>query len=137
MGPGISGRIAHTKDLALAMLRLNPSTLSIAFGQQLLVDAAHLKPTFETTLLPLISKRSLDPTLQRSNSGSIGLGSALSLFLASQKRAPKLIAEVGTYIGNSAAAMGCGAGLNGQAVQLDHLRHASLHPTALCRPLAA
>ena len=63
-------------------------------------------------------KRLLDPTLQRSNSGSIGLGSALCLFLASQKRAPKLIAEVGTYIGNSAAAMGCGAGLNGQAVQL-------------------
>ena len=100
------------------MLRLNPSTLSIAFGQQLLDGSAHLKPTFETTLLPLISKRSLDPTLQRSNSGSIGLGSALSLFLASQKRVPKLIAEVGTYIGNSAAAMGCGAGLNGQAVQL-------------------
>ena len=100
------------------MLRLNPSTLSLAFGQQLLDGAAHLKPTFETTLLPLISKRLLDPTLQRSNSGSIGLGSALSLFLASQKRAPKLIAEVGTYIGNSSAAMGFGAALSGQAVQL-------------------
>ena len=100
------------------MLRLNPSTLSNAFGQQLIDDAGHLRATFENTLLPLISQRLLDPALQRSNSGSIALGSALSLFLASQKRAPKLIAEVGTYIGNSAAAIGCGAGMNGQAIQL-------------------
>ena len=100
------------------MLRLNPSTLSQAFGQQLLDTGAHLRPVFEQTLLPLISARLLDPSLQRSNSGSIGLGSALSLFLASHRRAPKLVAEVGTYIGNSAAAMGCGAGLAQQAVQL-------------------
>jgi len=100
------------------MLRLNPSTLSIAFGQQLLVGAAHLKPIFESQLLPIISQRFLDPTLQRTNSGSIGIGSALSLFLATHKRAPKLIAEVGTYIGNSAAAIGFGAGLTGEAVQL-------------------
>ena len=100
------------------MLRLNPSTLSQAFGQQLLEGGAHLKPVFEQTLLPLISSRLLDPSLQRSNSGSIGFGSALSLFLASHRRAPKLVAEVGTYIGNSAAAMGCGAGLARQTVQL-------------------
>ena len=100
------------------MLRLNPSTLSQAFGQQLLEGGAHLRPAFEQTLLPLISARLLDPNLQRSNSGSIGLGSALSLFLASHRRAPKLVAEVGTYIGNSAAAMGCGAGMAQQAVQL-------------------
>ena len=100
------------------MLRLNPSTLSQAFGQQLLESGAHLKPVFEQTLLPLISSRLLDPSLQRSNSGSIGFGSALSLFLASHRRAPKIVAEVGTYIGNSAAAMGFGAGLAQQAVQL-------------------
>ena len=100
------------------MLRLNPSTLSQAFGQQLLDTGAHLKPVFEQTLLPVISARLLDPSLQRSNSGSIGLGSALSLFLASHRRAPKLIAEVGTYIGNSAAAMGCGAGLAQETLQL-------------------
>ena len=46
------------------------------------------------------------------------MGSALSLFLTSYKRAPKLIAEVGTYIGSSAAALGYGAGLNQNAVQL-------------------
>ncbi len=100
------------------MLRLNASSLSRAFGQQLLDEGAHLKPVFEQQLLPVISARLLDPSLQRSNSGSIGLGSALSLFLASHRRAPKLIAEVGTYIGNSAAAMGCGAGVAQQAVQL-------------------
>ena len=100
------------------MLRLNPSTLSQAFCQQLLEGGAHLKPVFEQTLLPLISSRLLDPSLQRSNSGSIGFGSALSLFLASHRRAPKIVAEVGTYIGNSAAAMGFGAGLAQQAVQL-------------------
>ena len=55
-----------------ALLRLNPSTLSQAFGQQLLEGGAHLKPAFEQTLLPLISSRLLDPSLQRSNSGSIG-----------------------------------------------------------------
>lgn len=100
------------------MLRLNPSTLSQAFGQQLLCDQAHLKPKFESELLPVIYSRLQDPDLQRTNSGSIGIGSALSLFLASKKRTPKLIAEVGTYIGNSAAAMGFGAALSGQAVQL-------------------
>ena len=99
------------------MLRLNPSTLSQAFGQQLLDDGAHLKPVFEQKLLPLIGARLLDSNLQRSNSGSIGLGSALSLFLAAHRKAPKLIAEVGTYIGNSAAAIGCGAGLGQQAIQ--------------------
>lgn len=100
------------------MLRLNPSTLSAAFGQQLLEGATHIKPKFESELLPLISSRLLDLSLQRANSGSIGIGSALSLVLATQKRAPKLIAEVGTYIGNSAAAMGFGTALSGQAVQL-------------------
>ena len=100
------------------MLRLNPSTLSIAFGQQLLVDTTHLKTIFEMSLIPIITQRLLDPTLQRSNSGSIGLGSALSLFLVSYRRAPKLVAEVGTYIGNSAAAMACGAGMAQQAVQM-------------------
>lgn len=100
------------------MLRLNPSTLSTALGQQLLDGAAHIKPRFEAELLPLIFSRLLDPTLQRINSGSIGIGSALSLVMAAQKKAPKLIAEVGTYIGNSAAAMGFGAALSGQAVQL-------------------
>ena len=101
-----------------ALLRLNPSTLSQAFGQQLIDRGTHLKPHFEKTLWPLISERLLDPSLQRSNSGSINLGSALSLFLASHRKAPKLVAEVGTYIGNSAAAMGCGAGIAQQAVQL-------------------
>ena len=64
------------------VLRLNPSTLSRALGQQLLESAAHLRPTFESVLLPLITQRLLDRTLQRANSGSIGLGSALTLFLA-------------------------------------------------------
>ena len=100
------------------MLRLNPSTLSTAFGQQLLEGAAHIRPRFESELLPLIYSRLLDPTLQRANSGSIGIGGALSLSLATYKKIPKLIAEVGTYIGNSAAAMGFGAALSGQAVQL-------------------
>ena len=100
------------------MLRLNPSVLSQAFGQQLIEHAAHLKPVFEQTLQPLISSRLLDLSLQRSNSGSIRLGSALSLFLASYRKAPRLVAEVGTYIGNSAAAIGCGAGLTQQSVQL-------------------
>lgn len=81
-------------------------------------NGAHLRPVFEQTLQPLINARLLDPSLQRPNSGSIRLGSALSLFLASYRKAPTLVAEVGTYIGNSAAAIGCGAGLTQQAIQL-------------------
>jgi hypothetical protein len=86
----------------------------------LLESAAHLRPTFESVLLPLITQRLLDHALQlqRANSGSIGLGSALTLFHAAHQRAPRPIAEVGTYIGNSAAAMGLGAGTAGQALQL-------------------
>lgn len=107
------------------MLRLNPCTLSAALGQQLLLDASHLRPSFEQLLLPVITGRLLDRSLQRANSGSIGLGSALTLFLIAHKRSPRLIAEVGTYIGNSAAAMACGAGLAGQPV---HLVTCDLHP---------
>ena len=54
------------QSIQIAVLRLNPSTLSHAFGQQLLDEGAHLKPVFEQTLLPLISTRLLDPSLQRS-----------------------------------------------------------------------
>lgn len=99
------------------MLRLNPPSLSAVLGRQLL-EAAYLRPVFEQQLLPTLEARLLDPSLQRPTSGSIGLGSALTLFLAAQKRSPKIIGEVGTYIGNSAAAMALGAGLTGQAVQL-------------------
>ncbi|MCP9890252.1 class I SAM-dependent methyltransferase [Cyanobium sp. Aljojuca 7D2] len=106
------------------MLRLNPCTLSAALGRQLLLDASHLRPSFEQ-LLPVFAGRLLDRSLQRANSGSIGLGSALTLFLVSHKRSPRLIAEVGTYIGNSSAAMACGAGLAGQPV---HLVTCDLHP---------
>jgi hypothetical protein len=117
------------------MLRLNPPTLSRALGQQLLESAAHLRPTFESALLPLVAQRLLDRTLQRANSGSIGLGSVLTLFLAAHQRAPRLIAEVGTYIGNSAAAMGLGAGTAGQALQLVTC---DLHPcTQMFQALAA
>jgi len=100
------------------MLRLNASILSGALGRQLLLEAAHLRPIFEDQLIPLIGARLLDPSLQRANSGSISLGTALSLFLTSFKRAPRLIAEVGTYIGNSSAAMAVGAGVAGQTIEL-------------------
>ena len=80
------------------MLRLNPTTLSQAFGQQLIDEGAYLRPSFENKLLPVICDRLNDPTLQRADSGSIGVGSALSLFLASAKRKPNLIVEVGTCL---------------------------------------
>ena len=70
----------------MTMLRLNPTTLSRAFGQQLIDEGAHLRPSFENELLPVICDRLIDPTLQREDSGSIGVGSALSLFLAAAKR---------------------------------------------------
>jgi len=102
----------------MTMLRLNPTTLSRAFGQQLIDEGAYLRPSFENELLPVICDRLNDPTLQRADSGSIGVGSALSLFLAAAKRKPKLIVEVGTYIGTSAACMGFGAAMSGDPVQL-------------------
>lgn len=100
------------------MLRLSPSMLSLALGRQLIADGGHLRYIFEQQLAPLISSRLLDMSLQRSSSGSIGLGGALTLFLAAYKRAPSLIAEVGTYIGNSAASMALGSGLTGNSFQL-------------------
>ncbi len=100
------------------MLRLNPATLSRALGQQFLDRGAHLRVHFETTLLPLIGKRLLDKTLQRSNSGSISAGSALTLFLMAQAKSPQIIVEVGTYIGNSAASIAFGSGLNGTSVEV-------------------
>ena len=81
----------------MTMLRLNPTTLSQAFGQQLIDEGAYLRPSFENKLLPVICDRLNDPTLQRADSGSIGVGSALSLFLAAAKRKPKFIVEVGNY----------------------------------------
>ena len=61
----------------MTMLRLNPTTLSRAFGQQLIDEGAYLRPSFENELLPVICDRLNDPTLQRADSGSIGVGSAL------------------------------------------------------------
>ena len=107
----------HFKQLDL-MLRLNPSSLSYILGNQLIMENAHLRHIFSNQLLMLIRNRLLDQTLHRSNSGSISLGSALSLFLIANKRTPSLIAEVGTYIGNSAASMGLGAALNGEPIHL-------------------
>ncbi len=102
----------------MTMLRLNPTTLSRAFGQQLIDEGAYLRPSFENKLLPVVCDRLNDPSLQRADSGSIGVGSALSLFLAAAKRKPNLIVEVGTYIGTSAACMGFGASMSGNPVQL-------------------
>ena len=100
------------------MLRLNPSTLSRALGQQLIERGSHLKANFESELLPVIGKRLLDRRLQRENSGSICIGSALTLYLVAQSCSPKLIVEVGAYIGNSAASLAYGAGLNGNPIEL-------------------
>ena len=108
----------RTNSTKHTMLRLNPTTLSQSFGQQLIGEGAYLRPSFENKLLPVICDRLNDPTLQRADSGSIGVGSALSLFLAAAKRKPKLIVEVGTYIGTSAACMGFGASMSGSPVQL-------------------
>jgi len=114
------------------VLRLNPSALSAALGKQLLVDAAHLRPIFEEQLIPLFTRRLLDHSLQRTDSGSIGLGSALTLFLTAHKLEPRIIAEVGTYIGNSAASIALGAGLSGKPVQLITC---DIHP-CIKKPLA-
>lgn len=98
------------------MLRLNPSSLSNALGRQLLTDHAYLRHLFEKNLIPLIAHRYLDKSLQRINSGSITVGSALSLFLLAHKSNPVNIAEVGTYIGTSSAAIAYGATLTGNDI---------------------
>ena len=46
----------------MTMLRLNPTTLSRAFGQQLIDEGAYLRPSFENELLPVICNRLNDPT---------------------------------------------------------------------------
>ena len=81
------------------------------------------------SLIPVITQRLLDPTLQRSNSGSIGLGSALSLFsLLSQGTKT----GCGSWHLHRQQCRCHGAGMAQQAAD-DYLRHASLHPTTLCR----
>ena len=102
----------------MLMLRLNPSALSRALGLQLIERGSHLKANFESELLPVLGKRLLDKSLQRENSGSICFGSALTLYLVAQSCSPRLIVEVGAYIGNSAASLAYGAGLNGNPVEL-------------------
>lgn len=94
------------------MLRLSSRDLSEAFGSNLLSEYEHLRGYFWDTLVPIISARCLDKTLQRDGSGSIKLASALTLFLVATCKSPEVIAEVGTYIGNSSLAMGAGAGIN-------------------------
>ena len=100
------------------MLSLNPPTLSAALGGQLLEGLHYLRGDFAGTLLPLIHRRYDMRSLQRINSGSICVAGALTLFLVAYKRAPQIIAVVGTHIGNSAASLALGAGLSGQAVKL-------------------
>ena len=100
------------------MLTLTPWILSQALGHQLIQGGQPVRGIFENSLQPLIIKRLLEPTLQRQTAGSISLGGALSLFLAAYRRAPRRIAEVGTYIGNSAASLACGAAVHQQPIHL-------------------
>ena len=46
----------------MTMLRLNPTTLSRAFGQQLIDEGAYLRPSFENELLPVICNRPVSYT---------------------------------------------------------------------------
>ncbi len=93
----------------MTLLRLNSFNASKLFGEQLLTELFYLKPDFDERLLPLLTSRLADKTLQREDSGSIGLGSAITLYLLAAKAAPRCIAEIGTYIGCSTAALALGA----------------------------
>ena len=71
--------------------------LSQGFEQQLIERETQLKPIFKKTLQLLISSRLLNPKLQENNFGSSHLGRALSLILASYRKAPKLVTEVRSF----------------------------------------
>ena len=100
------------------MLRLNPSILSTVLSDQLLIEYAHLRELFNQKLLPLYSERVLNSNLQREKTGTIEIGSFISLFLTAYRRNPQCIVEVGTNSGNSALSMGVGASLHKKEIQL-------------------
>ena len=100
------------------MLRLTPYNLSYIFSEQLLQESSHLSTYFKNKFIPLYDQRLLCKEFQREGSGSIGIGSALCLFLVSYKIKPKNIIEVGTYIGNSALAMALGASMHDKEVKV-------------------
>ncbi len=100
------------------MLRLNSYNASKALGEQMLTEMFHLKSDFDLTLLPVLKARLEDRSIQRDESGSISLGSAITLFLLAAKVAPQSIAEIGTYIGCSTAALAFGASKSQQSVRI-------------------
>lgn len=81
-------------------------------------DCFHLRPLFFDSLLPIYTSRVLDMNSQREDSGTISMGSLLSLFLTSYKWQPTYIVEVGTYIGNSILSIAFGASLNNKKIDL-------------------
>ncbi len=100
------------------VLRLTPSALSSTLSNQLLRESAHLRSLFFETLLPIYTSRVLDKNLQREDSGTISVGSLLSLFLTSYTWKPTYIVEVGTYIGNSISSIAFGASLHNRKLDI-------------------
>jgi len=100
------------------MLKLTPSALSQIFWQQTREKNIHLRARFTDQLLPLLGSRLSNNNLLREGVGSIGYADALSLFLISYLAAPRNIAEVGTYIGNSSTAIAYGACISGNLIHL-------------------
>lgn len=94
------------------MLKLTPSSLGDIYWRQVRDDCLHLRTQFTDTLVPLIGERLSSNQFTRKGVGTIEFGDALSLFLLSYRHSPKYIAEIGTYLGNSSAAIAHGASIN-------------------------
>lgn len=101
------------------LLRMNAHKASVLLGEQLFEDYYFLKDDILDVILSIYADRHKRKDLLRSNSGSITIGAAVSLALFAIAAAPRNVAEVGTYIGCSTAAIGLGGAVAGSLESID------------------
>lgn len=91
------------------MLNLNPYWTSRFLAQQLF-QGNHEIPLILPKLISLVDSRWSEESVVRDSGGSVGVGTAMCLYLMARRLSPSTIVEVGTYVGVSTAALGLGGG---------------------------
>jgi predicted O-methyltransferase YrrM len=101
------------------IFKINAFSASRIFGEQIFSEYFYLKDEILHSIGVMYKNRLRETSIQRPDSGSISLGAAVSLVLASIVARPRRVAEVGTYIGCSAASIAIGGIIAGTLESLD------------------
>lgn len=99
---------------------LNFQTLSHAMQSRMLDMHGHLLPVIVPQLAAHFADLEKNRSQMNYNTGSISLAAGIFLFMAANTLKPKIIVEVGTFLGKSTTALAMGAGWNDTTERVIH-----------------